>query len=645
MYECTHLYCPMSTLDTTHYTFMLVLESMFSHQEDYDVVVIGAGFAGLITAHRYLALHPTSSLVILDRNVHVGGVWSQDRIYPGFYTQFVTGLAEFSDLKMRDPPKEDCVGDCFKAKWMSDYLQEFAEKMIHGGRSIRDRFKRTEIMNITRDKNREKGRWHLLCRDLTGHGEVGTLRTDGREAVVDVRTGQVNSKLFTAQKVIVATGEFSTPNIPHFNDQWHFDAPIIHSTNFGQSEIISKPNIKHVAVLGAGKSSADMLYTCIKSLPPDTTMHWIIREEGTGPGFFAPIDLSSPYKNVVEAANTGAMGLLQPSIFLEDGWWVWFLHRTWLGIWLISWIFGQVDIEAKKRAGYLTRGQESRERGFDKLDFSPGIFWQNSPGGALHHRDFWDLIALRVIVHRAHITSMSTHTLHLNDNTQIPCDALLLGTGWTSSLSFFSDKLKVELGLPHDPSIDSPAAKMKWNSFESEAEKYVLEKFPLLANPPKHDLKKARTTPYRLYRGMSPLRESSRSIVFINFFLSGNMIMNAEAQAAWAVAYLSQSPDLHLPSAEQQEREVARQVMWSKRRYLSIGQLGNFAGFDAMSYTNVLLKDIGVVGPWIAKGTWGVRRPEDLGKAWKLFLAKQGIRSPSEINVTASSIDGKAALQ
>lgn len=588
-------------------------------------MLILLGFAGLISAHRYLALHPTASLVILDRNVHVGGVWSQDRIYPGFYSQFAAGLAEYSDLKMQDPPKEDRIGDCFKAKCMSDYLQDFAERMVHEGKSLRDRLRRAEIVNITKDERKENGRWHLLCRDLTGHEDVRTLITHEGEAHVNIRMGQVNAKLFTAHKLIVATGEFSTPNVPNFPGQFKFDSPIIHSTNFGESKITSTPNIKHIAVLGAGKSSADMLYTCIKSLPPDTMVHWIIREDGTGPGFFAPMDLPSPYKNTIEAANTGAMGLLQPSIFLEEGWWVWFLHRTWLGIWLISWIFGKVDAEAKKRAGYFTRGKECQERGFNKLDFNPGIFWQNSPGGALHHKDFWDVISSRVNVHRASITSMSHHTLHLNDNTEIPCDALLLGTGWTSSLSFFSNKLKTELGLPHHPSLDPPAKKMKWDSFNSEAEKQLFENFPILANPPKHDLKKARTTPYRLYRGISPLQDPSRSIVFINFFLSGNMIMNAEVQAMWAVAYLSRSSDLQLPSIEEQEREIARQVVWSKRRYLSVGQLGNFAGFDAMAYTDVLLKDVGVEGPWRAKGTWGVRRPEDLGKAWKLFLAKQRI--------------------
>ncbi|KAJ4370370.1 hypothetical protein N0V83_004888 [Neocucurbitaria cava] len=599
---------------------------MSPQQEDHDAVVIGAGFAGLISAHRYLDLHPKASVVILDRNVHVGGVWSKDRIYPGFYSQFVLGISEYSDLKMRKPPREECIGECFRAKWMSDYLQEFAKKMIHDGKSLQDRLRRAEIVNVTRDQSDERRQWRISCRDLTGHEYDRTLTARDGEVHVGV-SGRVSTKIYIAQKLIVATGEFSQPNIPHFRDHTKFGAPVIHSTNFGETEFLSRPEIKHVAVLGAGKSSADMLYMTLRSFSPDTQVHWIIREDGTGPGFFAPIDLPSPYQNTIESANTLAMGLIQPSMWHDDGWWVWLLHRTWIGIWLVSSLFGAIDTSAKQRANYHSRGRQAKERGFDKLDYSPGIFWQNSPGGMLHHKDFWDVVSARVIVHRAHIKSTSHHTLHLSDETSISCDALLLGTGWTTSLTFFSDELKAELGLPHDPTFCSSEQKAEWTTLETEADKNVLQRFPILSNPPLHTLKQPRTTPYRLYRGIAPLYDRTRSIVFVNFFLSGNMIMNAEAQAIWATAYLSNSPHLHLPSLEEQKRDVAMQVAWSKRRYLSIGQLGNFAGFDSIMYWDMLLRDAKAEGPWRARGTWGVRRPGDLGKAWRVVMERARKRS------------------
>ena len=254
------------------------------------------GFAGLIAAHRYLDLHPTASLVILDRNTSIGGVWSVDRLYPGFFTQFVTGLGEFSDLKMSDPPSEDCVGDCFKAKWMNRYLEEFAEKMVHDGKRLVERFRRAEVVDVSRGESKSSPDWRIEYRDLSGHDDMRALTGHDGQAHVDIQGREAGTRIIKAEKVIIAAGEFSTPNIPRFRQSSEFHAPIIHSTNFGESNLLSSPNTKHVAVMGAGKSSADMLYICLKTLPPLTTLHWIIREDGTGPGFFAPLDISSPYE-------------------------------------------------------------------------------------------------------------------------------------------------------------------------------------------------------------------------------------------------------------------------------------------------------------------------------------------------------------
>ena len=291
-----------------------------------------------------------------------------------------------------------------------------------------------------------------------------------------------------------------------------------------------------------------------------------------------------------------------------------------------GWSAGSSDWLTQRQRSELATQRErekAKARGFDKLEYSPGLFWQNAPGGALHHPDFWDVISSRVVVHRASITSMSHHRLHLSNKTVLDCDALLLGTGLSSSLTFMSDSLKLELDLPHDPAIEAPDSVAKWKRLHIDAEEAVLRKFPILDNPPKHNLKRARTTPYRLYRGIAPINDPSRSIVFINFWLCGNMIMNAEAQAIWAVAYLSGQQSLYLPSREKQEARVAMQVAWSRRRYLSVGQLGNFSGFDLVSYVDVLLRDIGVEGSWRARGAWGVRRPADLGLAWKELLEKR----------------------
>ncbi|KAF1963162.1 FAD/NAD(P)-binding domain-containing protein [Byssothecium circinans] len=572
-------------------------------EERYDVIVIGAGavsrrcvipatnkcktpgLAGMVAAQRYLDAHPTSRVAILEKGHCVGGVFGGERLYPGFHTQWTIGLSEFSELPMVRPPQEDCIGDSYKAKYSMQYLEEYAAKMTHNGTTLNERVKFG--MRVESVKKVE-GIWHIEC------------MLDGEK-----------STFFSAEKMMVATGAFDRPYIPQFQNREAFKAPIIHSADFGASNILSDPDTKRVTIVGAGKSAADILYESIREGKKVT---WIVRE----PGFFAPTDLPSPYANVLEASQTRAMSFLQPSVLHEDGWWVWFLHRTWIGIALVNLIFGLVDKEAKKRANYHGRPEV---KNFEKLEYSPSIFWQNNTGGALHHDDFWDLIAENVSINRAAIISLSDHKIHLDNGEEILCDALLLGTGWKSSLNFFSEDLATSLGLPHDPTLDTPKERTRWQTMEAEGDAAIIKRFPILASPPPHTLKRVSTTPYRLYHGIAPVSDSS--IVFINSLIAGNMLFNAEIQAMWAVAYFDNN--VRLPPPDDMERDIAAKVAYMKRRYLSNGQLGNYMVFDMIPYADKLMSEMGVTKVWgksWGKNAFGVYRPEDVGRAWKEYLKR-----------------------
>jgi dimethylaniline monooxygenase (N-oxide forming) len=213
--------------------------------------------------------------------------------------------------------------------------------------------------------------------------------------------------------------------------------------------------------------------------------------------------------------------------------------------------------ESKATCRYSTRAGSCRDRGFDQLEYSPGTFWMNSPGGALHHSDFWNLAASRVSVHRPGITQLSSHSLHLSSQSRIPCDALLLGTGFTSSLAFYSKSLKAELSPPYHPNADFNERDSLWNDLEPEADNFVRARYPIIATPSPHRSGKTRPTPYYLYRGVVPVEEPSQSIVFNNFLVPGNLIMNAEVQAMWVVAYLTSSSSLTLPPIKDMRNEAA----------------------------------------------------------------------------------------
>ncbi|KAH6716659.1 flavin-binding monooxygenase-like protein-like protein [Leptodontidium sp. MPI-SDFR-AT-0119] len=557
-----------------------------SEATSFEVVIIGAGISGIIAAQRYLQAHPRCKLTVLEKDYCVGGVFSKRRSYDNFWTQWTHGMAEYSDMPMERPPGEDCKFDCFRAKYTTQYLEKYVDDKTHAGRSLRDRIQ----FEVTVEKVEKKGsKWMLSCLNLNG-----------------------SSTEISAEKLMVANGECSFPNIPKLPGQESFDGPIIHSESFAESDILASKTVKHITVLAAGKSAADMVYNAVKA---GKTVTWIIKKNGTGPGFFASLDEKTPWKNPVEAAHTRVMSSLMPSILNPDNWWTWSLHSTRIGAGIVGRIFSAVDQKFRKLANY--RGRPST-KGFEKLEYDTDFFWQNGTGGAVHHDDFWSLVADNVYVYRVDVKTLGRNTITLEDGTTFPCDAILCGTGFQPALQIFNPDLLVHLDLPHKKEDEPPEMTEKWNRLLSEADEKVTKKFLILAKPPPHFHKRLSITPYRLYNCMAPL--SDDSILIMNHITAGNKIFAAEAQAMWAVAYFDKK--ITLPSVEERENEIGSWVAWCRRRYLSNGELGTFAGLDSIPYVDKLLRDIGLDAH---RQSWWRDfflpfGPKELGKAWEQYL-------------------------
>lgn len=245
-------------------------------------------------------------------------------------------------MPMERPPAEDCMYDLFRAKYTTKYLEDYVDKMSHCGQALRDRIQfNTHVESI----KKVDGQWKFMCID----------------------TITKSQRTIFSSRVMIANGQASIPNTPNFPGQEHFHGKIIHSRDFGQSDIIQSKSIQHVSVIGAGKSAADMVYEAVKA---GKTVSWIIRETGNGslgPAAFAPISLPTPYKNAGEAAQTRIMASLQPSYLIPyRSWWSWFLHSTTLGAKLVSRIFSALDKTVRNYAGY--RDRES-DKGFEKLEY------------------------------------------------------------------------------------------------------------------------------------------------------------------------------------------------------------------------------------------------------------------------------------
>lgn len=197
-------------------------------------------------------------------------------------------------MPMERPQAKDCRHDQFRAEYTTRYLESYVDAPLADGTTLRTR---ACFDTYVRSIRKADARWQLSC---TVHS---------RETVI-----------FTP-KLMLANGNKSLPNMPKLPGKENFTGTILHSLDFGGSDILHNDSIRHVSVIGAGKSSADMVYEATKA---GKIVSWIIRESGErgrGPVFFAPADAHTAYENAGLAAQTRVMASLQPSILNKDTWW------------------------------------------------------------------------------------------------------------------------------------------------------------------------------------------------------------------------------------------------------------------------------------------------------------------------------------
>lgn len=177
----------------------------------------------------------------------------------------------------------------------------------------------------------------------------------------------------------------------------------------------------------------------------------------------------------------------------------------------------------------------------------------------------------------------------------------------------------MELGLPYPKSAELPQEAAKWQKLVGKADEEVLRRFVMLRHPPEHYHIYETRTPYRLYHTMTPLHDDS--ILFMNHIVAGAKLFAAEAQAIWAVAYWDKA--FPLPSLAEREADVAHMIAWNKRRYLSNGELGNFAAFDSVPYVDGLFDEMGLASHrnkgWLGN-MFAPIMPADLGRVWQEYL-------------------------
>ena len=218
----------------------------------------------------------------------------------------------------------------------------------------------------------------------------------------------------------------------------------------------------------------------------------------------------------------------------------------------------------------------------------------------IQHDDFWDIISQKVDVYRSDPVGSTNHSVTLADGRDVPSDIVLCGSGWNTAYTFLSPEQTRDLGLPHDPSQDSAEEIQSWKALSDEADRQILDDFPILEKPPPGCKPRggANLTPGRLYQGMAPLTDPS--ILFLGRVRLSNNFRGAEAQAIWAAAWWD--GHIALPSADELKKRVAYMNTFSKRRYPSCGADGLYFHGDLVWYTDTIVHEAGLESH--RKGWW-----------------------------------------
>lgn len=188
---------------------------MNMNEQSYDVVVIGAGQAGL--ASGWHLQRQGLNFVILDEQAQPGGNWrnyydSLELFSPAAYSA-LPGL-RFPGAPGHYPSRDEVV------RYLEQYAELFQLPIRHG-------------VQVTR------------------------VEQQGQGLLITASNGQ----RFSARAVIVASGAFSRPYIPNIAGLESFSGTRVHSANYRNAEGFSG---QRVVVIGAANSAVQIAYDLAK---------------------------------------------------------------------------------------------------------------------------------------------------------------------------------------------------------------------------------------------------------------------------------------------------------------------------------------------------------------------------------------------
>ncbi|CAO2653061.1 Nn.00g024720.m01.CDS01 [Neocucurbitaria sp. VM-36] len=521
--------------------------------ETYDLVVIGAGWFGLAAAKTYIQLHPEDRIAVFESAESCGGTWSKNRLYPGLKSNNMVGTYEYPDFPMDLKNYGLQPFNHIPAAVLHKYLTDYAR---HFGVFNNIQF-HTKVDLV---ENQENSSWRLTITSPQGLRSV------------------------MAEKLIVATGLTSTPNMPQYKMEESFAAPFFHAKDFCK-EAPGLVNVKNAVIVGGAKSAFDVAYAMVEH---GASVDLVIRPNGHGPVWIAP-RFVTPFKKRLDALlNVRWMTWMAPCPWgAEDGYARprSFLHGTAIGRTLVDFFWKVLSNDI-----LTTNGYDSNEE-LRKLKPWNSAFWIGSGLSILNYKtDLFSLVKEgKIRVHIENIDHLEFKKVVLSNGTALHADALICSTGWKKESSLkFSGLGKEEFGLPY-----SKTEKLELNR---EADGKVLSMFPRLAKQPELRFEPKATDPLRMYRFMvPPTFVGKRNIAFAGMVSTVSTATCASNTALWISAFFDGKLERIAKSQKDITDEVMLHTQWGKWRYpCGYGaSLPDFV-FESLPYFDMLLRDMGL---------------------------------------------------
>lgn len=582
----------------------------------YKVIIIGAGLAGLPAAKIYLQLEPSVSLLIIDANRSVGGVWAKEKLYPGLRANNLVGTYEYPDFPMHEGFGVK-KGEHIPGEVIYEYCRQYADKF-----------------DLTRRILLETRVW-----TVEKSGEGWRLRV---EPVGGVRKGagqQDGARIITCDKLMIATGLTNSPAPLDLMGSKNFEKPIIQFADFAQrgKEILGDPSIQHATVIGSGKSAYDCVYFLASS---GRRVTWVMRASGRGSIYMAPSHIYvGPFYCWLEMlASMRLISWFSPCLWGDAdgfGYLRSLLHGTRAGRWFIDKFWKKVGSETVEQAG-LNKHEKLKllQPDAGALWYATGLAILNYPTNIYDFVTTGQVEVLRKDVERLQGGNMIKFT----DGQTVETDALVCSMGWgfAPDIEFLPRDLHAEFGIPSTELTKSQ--KEMWDRLNARADVEILDRFPMLAEGPKSPngslvvrenlpldpvetapRSKQEYSPWRLWRGLVPPLTKEKNLVFLGMIQNLQGTIRNHIAGIWAFAYMNGELDslprsLSVTSAAKMSRSKEPLVTTNGSSHEKDGEM--IIETESILYETALFNRFGV---WRSPYGFGARHPDFVFDALPFF--------------------------